>query len=85
VQDVQGWLTEIGLGKLSEAIEHNAGMLHAETPLYQPAKIQNNLFVHFVAVSGSDLIELAQEDLLADLGATSIQVSAVIKCIPFLF
>jgi hypothetical protein len=29
----------------------------------------------FVVVSGSDLIDLAQEDLLADLGATSIQVS----------
>ena len=35
VKDVQEWLTDIGLGKLNEAIEHNAGMLLLVSPLLE--------------------------------------------------
>jgi hypothetical protein len=34
VQNVQEWLTDIGLGKLNEAIEHNAGWLFKTTRVY---------------------------------------------------
>ena len=42
VQDVQEWLTDIGLGKLNEAIEHNAGALSAGLSIFKLEKTYTN-------------------------------------------